>query len=198
MKTLLLATHNQGKAKEFATLLHGLVEEVKSAAEFGVPEPEETALSFSGNAILKAQHAGYLTGLPCLADDSGLCVDALKGAPGIYSARWAGPDKDFNMAMQRIHDELHGDVNGQPARFVALLALVSVENPSHPEIFQGVVEGHLVWPPRGNGGFGYDPMFQPNGFDQTFGEMDADQKHGISHRARAVAHLKEYLSSKEQ
>jgi XTP/dITP diphosphohydrolase len=192
MKTLLLATHNQGKAKEFATLLHGLVEEVKSAADFNLPEPEETETTFTGNALLKARAGCAATGLPTLADDSGFAVDALNGDPGVYSARWAGPDKNFQMAMEKVNDRLE-DTADRGAAFIAVLALVY---PDGREItFEGRCEGQAVWPPRGDGGFGYDPMFQPDGFDQTFGEMTADQKHAISHRAKAVTKLKHYLSS---
>ena len=195
MKTLLLATHNQGKAKEFATLLHGLVEEVKSAAEFNLPEPEETETTFVGNALIKARAGCAVTGLPTLADDSGFEVEALNGDPGVYSARWAGPDKDFQMAMGKVNDQL-GNHKNRNAAFIAVLALVYPDG--REVLFEGRCAGTAIWPPRGNGGFGYDPMFQPNGFNQTFGEMDADQKHAISHRAKAVTHLKEYLASKGQ
>lgn len=191
MKTLLLATHNQGKAKEFAALLHGLVDEIKSAAEFNLPEPDETETTFIGNALIKARAGCAATGLPTLADDSGFAVDALNGDPGVYSARWAGPDKDFQLAMNKVNDQL-GDNDNRKAAFIAVLALVY---PDGREVtFEGRCEGIAVWPPRGNGGFGYDPMFRPDGFGQTFGEMSADQKHAISHRAKAVEQLKRYLS----
>ena len=192
MKTLLLATHNQGKAKEFATLLHGLVDDVKSAAEFSLPEPEETETTFVGNALIKARAGCAATGLPTLADDSGFAVEALNGDPGVYSARWAGPDKNFALAMNKVN-ELLNEQESRNAAFIAVLALVY---PDGREVtFEGRCDGIAVWPPRGNGGFGYDPMFQPDGFDQTFGEMSADQKHAISHRAKAVEKLKHYLSS---
>lgn len=197
MKTLLLATHNKGKVAEFREMLAGLVDELTSAAEHNLPEPEEDRLTFTDNAALKAQHASALTALPCLADDSGLCVDALNGSPGIYSARWAGPNKDFKAAMRRIHDELKGNVIGQSARFVAVLALTDPDTPFKVETFQGVIEGKLVWPPRGDKGFGYDPMFVPNGYDITFGEMEADEKHRISHRAIAVEKFLSYMKAKK-
>lgn len=191
MDTLLLATHNKGKAKEFAELLRGLVAEVKSAAEFNLPEPEETETTFMGNALLKARAGCKATGLPTLADDSGFAVHALNGDPGVYSARWAGPDKDFTMAMTKVNDLL-GDNPDRSSAFIAVLALVY---PDGREVtFEGRCEGDMVWPPRGAGGFGYDPVFQPQGLDKTFGEMTSDEKHAISHRAKAVAQLKAYLS----
>lgn len=191
MDVLLLATHNQGKVREFADLLKGLVKDVKSAADFNLSEPEETETTFTGNALLKARAGCAATGLPTLADDSGFAVNALNGDPGVYSARWAGPDKNFQMAMEKVNDRLE-DTADRGAAFIAVLALVY---PDGREItFEGRCEGQAVWPPRGDGGFGYDPMFQPDGFDQTFGEMTADQKHAISHRAKAVAKLKNYLS----
>lgn len=192
MDVLLLATHNQGKVREFADLLKGLVKDVKSAADFSLPEPEETETTFTGNALLKARAGCLATGLPTLADDSGFAVDSLNGDPGVYSARWAGPDKNFQMAMEKVNDRLAG-TDDRGAAFIAVLALVY---PDGREItFEGRCEGQAVWPPRGDGGFGYDPMFQPTGFDQTFGEMTAEQKHAISHRAKAVTKLKHYLSS---
>ncbi len=191
MKTLLLATHNQGKAKEFATLLHGLVEDVKSAADFNLPEPEETETTFIGNALLKARAGCAVTGLPTLADDSGFAVTALNGDPGVYSARWAGPEKDFTMAMAKVNDLL-GDTSDRRAAFIAVLALVYPDG--REETFEGRCEGVMVWPPRGPEGFGYDPVFQPEGFDKTFGEMTSDEKHAISHRAIAVAKLKTFLA----
>ena len=147
---------------EFHEMLSGITEEIKSAADFGLPEPEETGTSFTENAILKARAAAQATNLPCLADDSGLAVDALDGAPGIYSARWAGPDKDFQAAMQRVHDELGGIDGTQTARFIAVLALVFPDGTT--ECFEGTVEGTLNWPPRGDKGFGYDPIFTPDGY----------------------------------
>ncbi len=191
MDTLLLATHNKGKAKEFADLLRGLVDDVKSAGEFNLPEPEETETTFVGNALLKARAGCVATGLPTLADDSGFAVNALNGDPGVYSARWAGPEKDFAMAMAKVNDLL-GDTPDRSCAFIAVLALVY---PDGREVtFEGRCEGSMVWPPRGAGGFGYDPVFQPDELDKTFGEMTADEKHAISHRAKAVAQLKAYLA----
>lgn len=191
MQTLLLATHNQGKAREFAQLLDGLVGEVKSTASFNLPEPEETETTFVGNALLKARAGCAATGLPTLADDSGFAVNALNGDPGVYSARWAGPDRDFGLAMAKVNDLL-GDKADRSGAFIAVLALVY---PDGREVtFEGRCEGTVVWPPRGENGFGYDPVFQPNGKTRTFGEMDAGEKHAISHRAQAVAQLKAYLA----
>ncbi len=191
MHTLLLATHNKGKAREFADLLHGLVDDVKSAADFDLPEPEETETTFTGNALLKARAGCRATGLPTLADDSGFAVRGLNGDPGVYSARWAGPDKDFSMAMKKVNDLL-GDMPDRHAAFVCVLALVYPDG--REKTFEGRCEGEMVWPPRGAGGFGYDPVFRPEGFDKTFGEMSAGEKHAISHRAIAVAKLKAHLA----
>lgn len=191
MKTLLLATHNQGKVREFEILLKGLVGELTSAADFDLPEPEETGATFTQNAILKAKAACEATGLAALADDSGLAVDALEGAPGIYSARWAGPDKDFKLAMQRVHNEMGGIDGTQTARFVAVLALVLPDGTE--EVFEGTAEGVLTWPMRGKNGFGYDSIFVPEGHEMTFGEMDPAQKQLLSHRAKAVEKFKKYL-----
>lgn len=191
MKTLLLATHNLGKVKEFQVFLSGLVEGLCSAADYNLPEPEETGMTFTENALLKARAACKATGMPCLADDSGLAVDALGGAPGIYSARWAGPDKDFAAAMRKIHDELNGDMEGKIARFVAVLALVFPDGTE--EVFEGSVAGVLTWPARGTNGFGYDPVFIPDGYAQTFGEMLPADKDTLSHRARAVEKLTTWL-----
>lgn len=184
MNTLLLATHNQGKIREFEGFLSPLGIALKSAEDFKLPEPEETGKTFAENAILKAQAACDATGLPCLADDSGLVIDALDGAPGIYSARWAGPEKDFKAAMQRVHDELGGMDGTQTARFVAVLALVLPDGTQ--EVFDGTAEGVLTWPMRGENGFGYDPFFVPEGYEITFGEMEPSQKKLLSHRAKAV------------
>ncbi|MEQ9815284.1 MAG: RdgB/HAM1 family non-canonical purine NTP pyrophosphatase [Azospirillaceae bacterium] len=187
--TLLIASHNQGKVREIADLLVGHVARFPSAADHGVPEPEETQGSFTGNAVLKARHAAEATGLPALADDSGLAVAALDGAPGIYSARWAvRPDgnRDFGHAMARVNDAL-GDAADRRARFVCALALAWPDG--HVECVEGTVDGRLVWPPRGDRGFGYDPIFVPEGHALTFGEMDPAAKHAISHRAVAFARL---------
>lgn len=192
---LLVASHNQGKIAEFRDLLGPLGFEVVSAADKGLPEPEETGSTFEENAQIKSLAAARATGLVALSDDSGLAVDALGGAPGIHSARWAGPDKDFAMAMRQIEEKLQATGAVRPdqrsARFVAVLSLAR-PNGTTTE-FRGEVEGTLVWPPRGTAGFGYDPMFLPDGFDRTFGEMTAQEKHGwtpgqetaLSHRARA-------------
>jgi XTP/dITP diphosphohydrolase len=182
---LVLASHNKGKAKEIAELLQPFAIEVISAASLGLPEPDETEDSFIGNAKLKALAATRATKLPALADDSGICVDSLDGAPGIFSARWAGPSKDFNDAMARV---LKG-IEGKPrsAHFVAALALAWPDE--HCEVFEGKVFGTLSDAPRGNRGFGYDPIFVPDGFDITFGEMDPARKHEMSHRAVAFRML---------
>ena len=183
-KRLVIASHNAGKVREVAELLvpHGI--EGVSAASLRLPEPEETGATFLANAELKAREA-VRSGLPALADDSGLAVAALGGAPGIYSARWAGPDRDFAHAMAAVQERL-GD-RPRAAAFVAALALAWPDG--HVESFEGRVEGRLVWPPRGERGFGYDPIFVPDGHDETFGEMDPEAKSRISHRARAFAKL---------
>ena len=196
MKQLVLATHNQGKVNEFRDMLGPLVEDLKSAADFNLPEPEETGTTFVENALIKARAAASATGLPCLADDSGLAVEALKGAPGIYSARWSGPGKDFSVAMQKVHDELKGNVEGQGARFVVVLALVYPDG--REELFEGKAEGNLTWPPRGAQGHGYDPIFVPAGGSQTFAEIDPAAKNTMSHRARAVEELTAYLANELQ
>jgi len=185
---LVIASHNAGKAREIAELLapHGV--EIISAAALNLPEPEETATTFVGNAELKAHAAAAAAGLPALADDSGLVVPALDGAPGIYSARWAGPTKDFSIAMARVQRELKAKkADDRRAHFVAALALCWPDG--HCESFEGRVDGRLVWPPRGGKGFGYDPMFVPDGHGITFGEMEPAAKHGISHRADAFRKL---------
>ena len=182
---LVVASHNQGKLEEIAALLAPFAIDALSAASLGIPEPEETGDSFEANAALKAKAAAEASGLPALADDSGLVVPALGGAPGIYSSRWAGPAKDFRSAMARVHREL-GDQDRR-ASFVAVLALTWPD--CHTERFRGEAAGTLVWPPRGERGFGYDPIFVPKGGVETFGEMDPVEKHKISHRARAFAKL---------
>lgn len=184
--TLVLATHNKGKVVEIAALLAPFSVTVKSAGELNLPEPDETEDSFIGNAKLKALAAATASGLPALADDSGLCVHALNGDPGIYSARWAGPTKDFKIAMAAVNDKL-GAAADRSAHFISALALAWPDG--HCEIFEGRIDGALVWPARGVNGFGYDPMFVPDGFDITFGEMDPAAKHALSHRARAFAQL---------
>ncbi len=197
LKELILATHNQGKVHEFEVMLDGLVGKLSSALEHKLDEPEETETTFVGNALLKAHAAVKVTGLPCLADDSGLCVDGLDGAPGIYSARWAETDngRDFNIAMQRIHDDLGGIDGTQRAYFMVVLALVYPDGAE--EVFEGRVNGKLCWPMRGEQGHGYDPMFVADGYDISFAEMDVAKKNAISHRAVAVEKLKKYLSDNE-
>jgi XTP/dITP diphosphohydrolase len=183
---LVVASHNQGKVREIRELLEpfGLV--VKGAAELDLPEPEETGTSFAENAALKARAAAEASGMTALADDSGLSVDALGGAPGIHSARWAGPKKDFSAAMARVERELkEKDATDFSAKFVCALALA--EPGAEPEVFEGEVHGRLVFPPRGQKGFGYDPIFIAQGMSETFGEIDPPLKHKISHRARAFA-----------
>jgi XTP/dITP diphosphohydrolase len=182
---LVIASHNQGKIEEIAALLAPFAVNTMSAAALGIPEPEETGDSFEANAALKARAAAEASGLPALSDDSGLVVPALGGAPGIYSSRWAGPAKDFSRAMERVQREL-GD-RDRSAAFVAILALAWPDG--HIELFRGEVAGRLVWPPRGEHGFGYDPMFVPDGGVETFGEMEPVEKHKISHRAVAFAKL---------
>lgn len=179
--TLVVASHNPGKVKEIAELLEPFRVAVLSAAEMKLPEPVETGLSFAANAELKARSAAQ-SGLPALADDSGLVVSALGGEPGIHSARWAGAGKDFALAMRRIEDALK-DKTDRRAHFACVLALAWPDG--HVESFGGVARGKLVWPPRGDNGFGYDPMFVPDGYDVTFGEMEPKAKHKISHRANA-------------
>ncbi|MBN8530572.1 MAG: RdgB/HAM1 family non-canonical purine NTP pyrophosphatase [Alphaproteobacteria bacterium] len=192
---LILATHNQGKLREFSSLLSPLGYVLKSASELGLPEPEETGQTFEENALLKARHAASAGGFPALADDSGLEVPALSGAPGIYSARWAGPQKDFHQAMKRVWDELeekHIPTEKRFARFVCVLALILPNGDE--QVFSGEVEGTLTWPPRGDQGFGYDPIFVPTNAQRSFGEMTAEEKHTISHRARATGKLLTFLS----
>lgn len=189
---LVVASHNPGKAWEIHQLIAPYGMEAISAAKLGLAEPEETESTFAGNARLKAIAAAKAAGLPALADDSGLEVEALGGAPGIYSARWAGPSKDFSVAMQKVADEinLRGGfaAPGPRANFISVLSIAWQDG--HSEIFEGKVFGHLVWPPRGGNGFGYDPMFQADGEAQTFGEMAPEQKYAISHRTRAFAAFK--------
>jgi XTP/dITP diphosphohydrolase len=182
---LVIASHNQGKIAEISELLASFSIQTVSAASLGIAAPEETGDSFEANAALKARTAAEASRLPALADDSGLVVPALGGAPGIYSSRWAGAAKDFRQAMERVQREL-GD-RDRNARFVAVLALGWPDE--HIEIFRGEVAGMLIWPPRGERGFGYDPMFVPKGGVETFGEMEPAEKHKISHRARAFTAL---------
>ena len=184
----MIASHNPGKVREILEMLGPFGIEPVSAAELDLPEPVETGTTFLANAELKALQAADLSGLPALADDSGLCVEALGGEPGIFSARWAGETKDFGVAMRRVNDALAavGPEASRDAHFVCVLALAWPDG--HVEWFEGRVDGTLVWPPRGTGGFGYNPIFQPLGSDQTFAEMP-DAKKAISHRADAFRQM---------
>ena len=197
---LVLATHNQGKLIEFQDLFSPFGLDLTSAGELGLPEPEETGTTFTQNARLKAHAAASASGLMALADDSGLCVEALGGKPGIHTARWAGPERDFSVGMKRVEDALQAANASRPAErrgsFNATLCLADPDG--RDMIFEGVADGTLIWPPRGELGFGFDPVFMPDGFDITFGEMPASAKHswapgqsGLSHRARAFAKLVE-------
>ena len=192
---IVVASHNPGKVREIVDLLAPFGFDIRSAADLGLAEPEETGDSFGANAILKAEAACRASGLAALADDSGLSVEALGGEPGIYSARWAGADKDFSRAMRNVEERLQTAGAATPdrrgAHFVCVLALARPD--AETETFEGIVAGTLVWPPRGTLGFGYDPMFVPEGETRSFGEMSAEVKHGwrpgaptaLSHRARA-------------
>jgi XTP/dITP diphosphohydrolase len=186
---LVIASHNPGKVREIAALLGPYGIEPVSAGALDLPEPEETGTTFVANAELKALQAADLSGLPALADDSGLCVDALGGEPGIFSARWGGEAKDFDLAMRRVEERLAalGPEASRAAHFVCALALAWPDG--HVEWFEGRVDGTLAWPPRGDRGFGYDPMFVAHGMDKTFGEIDPEQKHAMSHRADAFRQL---------
>jgi XTP/dITP diphosphohydrolase len=181
-RRLVVASHNAGKVREINALLAPLGIDAVSAASLGLPEPEETATTFVGNAELKARAAADASGLPALADDSGLEVFGIGGAPGIYSARWAGPNKDFRAAMERVWRELEGKAD-RSVRFVCVLSLAEPSGAIWS--FEGEARGTIVWPPRGEKGFGYDPMFVPDGETRTFGEMSHDEKLPLTHRARA-------------
>jgi len=196
---IVVASHNAGKVAEINDLIAPYGFSAKSAAELNLPEPEETGTTFEENARIKALAAATATGLPALSDDSGLCVNALEGAPGVYTADWAekgdGSGRDFQIAMHKVHSELQAKgAKDLSSLFVAVLCLAWPDG--HVEYFRGEVEGEIVWPPRGDAGFGYDPIFLPNGHERTFGEMSAEEKHGwkagqkddgLSHRARAFA-----------
>lgn len=192
---LVIATHNKGKVPEIAALLAPFNVEVTSAGELNISEPEETEITFKGNALLKARHSAEQSGLPALADDSGLSVDALDGQPGIYSARWAIKDgvRDFNFAMDKLNSEL-ADKKDKTARFICALAIVWPDGEEF--VVEGEIEGDIIWPMRGDNGFGYDPVFQPKGDHRSFAEMDPAEKHAMSHRARAFAQLIEHCFSK--
>ncbi len=198
---VVIATHNPGKLAEMTELLAPFGIDTVSAGELGLAEPDETGTMFAENAAIKAHAAAKASGLPAFADDSGVCVEALDGAPGLFSARWAGPTKDFAAAMGRIESELarRGATSPERRRGHFVSALVIAWPDGHDELFEGRAHGELVWPPRGSKGFGYDPMFRPDGHDRTFGEMSSEEKHGIdweapeprplSHRARAFLSL---------
>jgi XTP/dITP diphosphohydrolase len=193
-----IATHNPGKLAELRELLSPYGVAAVSAGELGLAEPDETGATFADNARIKAETAAKASGLPAFADDSGLAVDALDGEPGIYSARWAGPDKDFARAMALIEEKLDAKGAAAPRRAHFISALCVAWPDGHCEQFEGRVDGTLVWPPRGDQGFGYDPMFLPDGETRSFGEMTSDEKHGLpprglglSHRARAFLKLAE-------
>jgi XTP/dITP diphosphohydrolase len=188
---IVAATHNPGKVPEIAALLGGRFE-IVTAGALGLPEPDETETTFVGNALLKARHAADLSGMVALADDSGLSVAALDGSPGIYSARWAGPGKDFAMAMAKVEERL--EETGSDNRAAWFTSALAVAWPNGPAVVvEGRVDGTLTFPPRGTRGFGYDPIFVPEGFDTTFGEMEPAAKDAMSHRARAFAKLKAAL-----
>jgi len=188
---LVVASHNQGKVREISALLQPYGLEVISAGELGLPEPVEDGDTFAANALIKAKAAAQKSGLVALSDDSGLVVDALDGAPGIYSARWAGDGKDFALAMRNVEEALAAKGAKTPdqrrAHFVCALCLATPDGAC--EVYEGRVDGTLIWPPRGKNGFGYDPVFQCDGYDITFGEMDPQAKHAISHRADAFAKM---------
>ncbi|WP_411034657.1 RdgB/HAM1 family non-canonical purine NTP pyrophosphatase [Shinella sp. BYT-45] len=197
-KTIVVASHNAGKIREIEDLIGPFGFSAKSAAELNFEEPDETGTTFEENATIKALASARASGLPALSDDSGLVIDALGGAPGVYTANWAEKEdgtRDFAMAMEKVEKALNEKNATKPedrtARFVSVLCLAWPDG--HTELFRGEVEGHVVWPPRGKRGFGYDPVFQPEGYETTFGEMSAEEKHGwkpgdaaaLSHRARA-------------
>lgn len=197
-KTIVVASHNAGKIREIEDLIGPFGFSAKSAAELNFEEPDETGTTFEENATIKALASAKASGLPALSDDSGLVIDALDGAPGVYTANWAETadgTRDFAMAMEKVEKALAEkgatNIKDRTARFVSVLCLAWPDG--HTELFRGEVEGHVVWPPRGDRGFGYDPVFQPEGYETTFGEMSAEEKHGwkpgdasaLSHRARA-------------
>ncbi len=189
---LVIASHNAGKVREIQELLAPYGMEVISAKDLDLPEPVEDGETFIANSLIKSLAAAKASGLPALADDSGLAVNILAGAPGIYSARWAGPRKDFQRAMKKVQDAIceYDTIEAKADRGAAFICALSIAWPDgHTEVFEGRVEGEMVWPPRGEQGFGYDPAFQPVGYDVTFGEMAPAAKHEISHRADAFRQL---------
>ena len=203
---VVIATHNPGKLREMRELLAPYGIATQSAGELGLPEPKETGTTFAENARIKAVAAARASGKPAFADNSGLVVEALGGRPGIHSARWAGPDKDFRAAMNRIQTLLieRGAKTSEQRRANFIAALCLAWPDGHVEDFEGRVDGVAVWPPRGDKGFGYDPLFRPDGFDITFGQMTAEEKHGLppqgrglSHRARAFMKLAEACLSRQ-
>ncbi len=191
-KKLVLATHNKGKIEEIKNLLKPYEIEIYSAADMNLPEPDETENTFIGNATLKAKAAAAVTGLPCLSDDSGLSVNALNGDPGVYSADWAeevkGGPRDFQKAMKLVHEKM-GDTLDKSAYFTSVLVIANPDGTIMTA--EGRIDGEIVWPARGTGGFGYDPIFMPQGETRTFGEMKLEEKKNYSHRARAFAQLLE-------
>lgn len=189
---LLIATHNPGKAREIGALLSPYIGSFTTSAEMELPEPEETGDTFAANALLKARQAARESGLVALADDSGLSVTALGGDPGIYSARWGGPNKDFALAMQKVHDAL-GDHQDRSACFICVLALAWPDGEAYT--FEGRIDGQIVWPARGDKGFGYDPIFVADGHNRTFAEIEPEEKQAISHRARAFEKLVNALAA---
>ncbi len=194
IEKLVIASHNKGKLKEFDMLLKGLVGEVTSAADLRLIEPAETGTTFLENAEIKALAAMRVSGLPALSDDSGLSIAALNGDPGVYSADWAGNPRDFNKAMAIVHEKM-GDAQDRSAYFTSVLVLAYPDG--RIESFEGRVDGKIVWPPRGVKGFGYDPMFLPDGHEKTFGEMSDEEKKTISHRARATQKFINYLKGEK-
>lgn len=189
-RKLVLATHNKGKLAEIADMLNAYNVEVTSAGELNLPEPDETENTFVGNARIKAHAAVKATGLPVLADDSGLCVNALNGEPGVYTANWAGPDRDYPMAMRKVNDLL-GDNPDRSAYFTTVLVYVTPDG--QEQIFEGKCHGNLVWPPRGSGGMGYDPIFVAEGETRTFAEMTIEEKKQFSHRAQAFKNFVQFV-----
>jgi len=189
-ETLVIATHNKGKLKEFREALSPFGLEVVSASELNLFEPEETGTTFRDNALLKARAASQASGLPALADDSGLCVTALDGNPGLFSARWCGPSKDPRVGMERIQREL-GEATDRSAYFICVLAIAWPDGSE--AVFEGRCSGQIVWPPVGENGHGYDPFFRPDGEDETFGQLTAAKKQALSHRARALQQFVQHI-----